>query len=286
MTALGVDHLQPVHGTGAGSGAWLLPALVAAVPSVLYLLGVARLRLHRGRPWSRLRTLSWLTGAVLLAVALSPPVASRHGDPVVHMAQHLLIGMYAPLALVLAAPVTLLLGVTPAPVGRRIGAVLRHPAVHVLSHPVTAAALATGGLVVLYGTPLYGLSTRSTVVHAFVTGHLLAAGLLFSWAVAGPDPAPRRPGIPTRVGVLVVSAAAHAAGAKLLYARAGRLPPGTTSPSTRWETAAQWMYYGGDLAELLLAAALFALWYRRGLRSEPRRSRHPVPLGENRTWDP
>jgi putative membrane protein len=35
------------------------------------------------------------------------------------------------------------------------------------------------------------------------------------------------------------------------------------------------MYYGGDLAELALAAALFATWYRRRATASPGRVRPP-----------
>jgi putative membrane protein len=37
------------------------------------------------------------------------------------------------------------------------------------------------------------------------------------------------------------------------------------------EQAAQWMYYGGDIAEILLATALFASWYQQRGRRQPRR---------------
>ena len=33
------------------------------------------------------------------------------------------------------------------------------------------------------------------------------------------------------------------------------------------EQAARWMYYGGDLAEVVLAVLLFAEWYRRRARA-------------------
>ncbi|MBB4911490.1 cytochrome c oxidase assembly protein [Actinophytocola algeriensis] len=81
---------------------------------------------------------------------------------------------------------------------------------------------------------------------------------MFTWSIAGPDSAPRRPGMPTRVVALVLAVAAHSVLAKVLYARA---PEGPDGEAVR--EAAQLMYYGGDLAELALAAALFAIWYRR-----------------------
>lgn len=50
----------------------------------------------------------------------------------------------------------------------------------------------------------------------------------------------------------------HALLAKLMYGRGW--PRGTPHSLAEIQQAAQWMYYGGDLTEVLLAAALFASW--------------------------
>lgn len=244
--------------------AWILPALVLLVPAAAYLVLALRWSARRGQRWSSLRTASWLLGLVLVAAALAPPLsaAARH-DPMAHMAQHLLIGMYGPLALVLAAPVTLFLGATTTQTARRLSWLLRTPVVQTLSHPAVATLLSAGGLWVLYATPLFEATMSSALVHHLVLLHLVASGCLFTWAVAGPDPAPRRPGMLVRLAALLVSAASHALLAKTLYARAGEWPPGAHGSVERLEEAAQLMYYGGDVAEILLAVVLFAWWYSR-----------------------
>ncbi|MEE6274239.1 cytochrome c oxidase assembly protein [Georgenia sp. MJ206] len=265
------DHAAHAAGAGSGLAAWLVPALLALALLAAYGAGARAYRRRRGRPWDPRRTASWVLGALLVAAAVSPPASAwAHADPRGHMAQHLVLGMYAPLALVLAAPVSLLLGASEPPTARRVTAVLRLRGVHVLSHPGVAAVLATGSLFVLYLTPLYALTLTEPVVHTALNVHLVLAGALYTWAIAGPDPAPRRPGMGVRVGVLLLSAGAHAFLAKLLYARAGD-PAG--------EAAAQWMYYGGDVAELLLATALFAWWYeyRPGQARRSRATRKPAP---------
>src|SRR5690606_5215246 len=100
--------------------------------------------------------------------------------------------------------------------------------------------------------------------HQLIHLHYLLAGCLYAWVVAGPDPAPRRPGLAGRVALLVAASAAHACLAKLLYAGADRLPPGLADRDpAAWQAAAELMYYGGTGADLLLATALFAAWYRR-----------------------
>jgi putative membrane protein len=254
---------------------WLLPLALGAAPLVAYLLTVRTYARRRLRPWRRPRTVAFALGCAALGVGLSPVLDSwAHADLRGHMAQHLLVGMYAPLGLVLAAPVSLLLGAVGPDAGRRIAGLLRSTPVHLLGHPVTAAVLSTGGLVVLYLTPVYARSTQEPLLHHLVHLHLLLAGCLFTWAVAGPDPAPGRPGLAMRTAVLVVSAGAHSVLAKLLFARAGELPVGAGLDPAEVEAAAPWMYYGGDVAELALAAALFASWYRVRQR---RRSRTSMP---------
>ena len=246
---------------------WLTPVLVVTVAAGVYVAGMLAYRARRGRPWSAWRAASWLVGTALVAIALSPALGAVVMEARGHMVQHLLLGMLGPFALVMGAPVSLLLGSTAPPVGRAVGRVLRSPAFHLAAHPVTAAAVHVGGLFALYLTPLYAASVQHGVVHHLVHVHFLAVGYLFAWAIAGPDPAPRRPGIGMRTAVLVLAAGAHSYLGKLLYARAGELPPGAGHSVGEVEAAAQWMYYGGDVAELLLAAALFATWYRHAGRS-------------------
>ena len=248
------------HGAGTSAAVWLLPVLVAILLVAGYLVGVARLR-RNGRRWSGGRTASFLLGAVVVGVALSPAVDA--GTAGGRMAQHLMLGMYAPIALALGAPLTLLLAGLPVPARRPIAVVLRSRPLHLLSHVATAAVLGVGALYLLYLTPLYALSTRSEVVHHLLHLHFLLSGYLFAWAVAGPDPAPRRPGMAVRLSVLVATGGAHSFLAKLLYSRAPGLPAGSGHNVSEIQVAAQWMYYAGHGADLLLLIALFGAWYRR-----------------------
>ena len=134
------------------------------------------------------------------------------------MLQHLLLGMYAPLALALGAPMTVLLAALPQRSRRPVAALLRSPSLHGLTHVATAAVLSVGGLHLLYLTPLYALTTRSELAHHLLHAHLLLAGYLFAWAVAGPDPAPRRPGI-GRIAAVIVAGGAHSFLARLVCPR-------------------------------------------------------------------
>jgi putative membrane protein len=267
-----------VHGAHAPGGTdatgWLLVALLVLVPSIAY-LSAARARRAAGRNWPARRAAGFILGLVLVAVAASPGMheLGRH-DPRGHVIQHLLLGMFAPFALVLAAPVTLLLSVLPVPCRGTARSLLRSRALHGLAHPATAGVLDMGGLYLLYLTPLYTFTTTNALAHHVVNLHFLLAGYLFTWSIAGPDPAPRRPAITIRALVLIAAGAAHAYLAKLLYARAPELPRGSSHDLGQVQAAAQLMYYGGDLAELALAVALFATWYRIGRAVQTENTKH------------
>jgi putative membrane protein len=213
------------------------------------------------RGWPVRRALAFLAGCTLLVVALSP-VFDRYADADFggHMAQHLLLAMLAPLLLVLAAPLTLLLRQLPHRQARGLGRLLHRRSVHVLAHPVAALVLASGGLMALYFTPLYEVSTRSDAVHGLVHVYLLASGLLFAWAIAGPDPGPGRPPVLVRLVVLGAAVAVHATVAQLLYAG---LLVDVHEPAAEMQAAGSLMYFGGDTAELLLAVALLFTWRPR-----------------------
>ena len=256
----------------------LLVALTLAVAAG-YLLLAARRR-HEPRGWSTWRTGAFLTGSALLVLALLPGLIPYGDDDFRgHMLQHLSIGMLAPLGLVLGAPVTLLLRSLPARHGRGIGRVLRSRPAHVIAHPVTALLLNLGGLAALYGTPLYGATGAHPVLHDLVHVHFLVAGYLFAWVIAGPDPAPRRPSVKARLVILGVAVAGHAIISQLLYAG---LVVHVAVPAEQLHGGAVFMYYGGDITELLLAFALVVTWrprrptVARGAAGSPYDSGRPV----------
>ncbi|MBG0831845.1 cytochrome c oxidase assembly protein [Planomonospora sp. ID67723] len=266
MTALPSAHAH------AGPGAWLPVAALAAVAGGYLLLAARRRR--AGRAWSRRRSRSFLTGCALLAWATGPDLLPfAESDFRGHMLQHLLIGMLAPLALALAAPITLLLGTLPTSWGRRLGRALRSRPARLLAHPVTALLLTAGGLIALYATPLYALTATTPWAHHLVHVHFLAAGYLFAWVIAGVDPAPHPPSVPFRLVVLGAAITTHAVLSQLMYAG---LFIDLPVPAEQRRGGAELMYYGGDIAELLLALALLATWRPRRPRPEQHRSNSPA----------
>ncbi|MFE7750715.1 cytochrome c oxidase assembly protein [Streptomyces sp. NPDC057428] len=252
----------------------LLTVFVVLLAGGYVLLAGRARRRNPQAGWSRWRTGWFLAGCALLAAGLLPPIAPwAHGDFRGHMLQHLLIGMYAPLGLVLGAPVTLLLRNLPADKGRRLTGLVRSRPVHVPANPVTALVLIVATLGLLYFTPIYNTLSAHTWLHWLLHAHFLLAGCLFTHAIAGPDPAPARPGVPVRLVVLGVAIAAHAVISQLMY---GGFGINIHAPVDQVQGGAQIMYYGGDIAELLLAVALVATWRRRpATRRAPRPQRRP-----------
>lgn len=243
----------------AGVTTWL-SILILVLVLMAYMAGVAKVK-KAGKSWSSLRTICFISGTGMLLFALSPPLASvAHHDLRGHMAQHLLIGMLAPLGFVLAAPLTLCLRILPADKARKITSLLASRPFHLISHPLTALFLNIGGMYLLYLTPLFAAMQTSLWIHYLVHFHFLAAGYLFVWSIAGPDPAPKRPALRLRLLVLFVSMATHAWLSKLMYAYG--FPRNTTHSIEEIQDASKLMYYGGDLAEVLLAIALFLIWRR------------------------
>ncbi|TDQ46120.1 cytochrome c oxidase assembly protein [Actinorugispora endophytica] len=263
------------HGHPAGSAPG--PAVLLAAAAVLsavaaYLAAAARLR-RRGDAWPRARDAFFgAGGTALAAAALAVPPG---GAFTAHMLQHLAVGMVAPLLLVLARPLTLLLRTLgPGRTRRRLLAVLHSRAAAWLVFPPLAAVLDIGGLWVLYRTPLLAATHHHPLVHAAVHAHVLAAGLLFSLAVCRLDPLRRRWGLAWRSTALLGAGAAHAVLAKTLYAVP---PPGTGFPAADLRTGAKLMYYGGDLVEVALAAVLAVQWYAAAGRAQARARRHGRP---------
>ncbi|MFD0687649.1 cytochrome c oxidase assembly protein [Actinomadura fibrosa] len=274
-------HDHQMHADG-GSG-WQTPLVAAGVIAlaVAYLAVVVRARHRTGdRPGARTQTFAraaaFLTGCALIGVALLPPVAPfAHHDFRGHMIQHLLLGMYAPLALVLGAPMTALLRALPPVHARKVTAVLRSRPAELLAHPVTALLLSAGSVAVVYGTPVYNAAAERPVLHWLLHLHLLLAGYLFAWVIAGPDPGPSRPGVPARLVVLGAAIALHASISQLMY---GGFLIDVDAPIAQVRGGAELMYYGGDIAELLLAAALVATWHpaRRLARRGPEATARPA----------
>jgi putative membrane protein len=257
------------HGTGADSG--FVPAVIIgalAVVALFYVVPAVRNRARR--PWPLYRSVLWIAGLSALLIATVGPVANASETSFsAHMIGHLLVGMLAPLLLVLAAPITLALrslNVVPA---RRLSALLRMPVVRFFVHPIPATVLNVGGLWLLYTTGLFAAMHNNAVLMFAVHAHVFIAGYLFTASMISIDPAPHRPGYLYRAVVLVVALGGHDILAKYLYGH----PPDGVSPGQA-EAGGMVMYYGGDAIDLVLMIVLCSQWFAA---TRPRANREFSP---------
>jgi cytochrome c oxidase assembly factor CtaG len=195
----------------------------------------------------------------LVAVALLAPLDERLSG---HMAQHLILGVAAPLCIAAGAPVRLALGAlrNPRPLAR---------ALHALPlTPLTGWVAFTAVLLGTHLTGLFELAVHHPFVHGLEHVALLVAGLLFWTPLVGADPLPHRPGPAARLAWLLAAMPPMGLiGARLLTG--GVAFPSYPSPADQ-RTAAGLMWGAGSL---LMAAATVAIVFAALLREEARQRR-------------
>jgi putative copper resistance protein D len=247
-----------------------------------YVIGVRRLRV-RGRSWPTARTVAFLSGLALVLVATESGIAAY--DEVLfslHIVQHILLGMVAPLLLVLGAPITLALQAGSRPAQRRILHVLRSGPVKVLTHPLTAWLLFGASIVTLYFTPLYELSLRNGWFHVATHAYFVLAGCLFLAHVVGLDPIPHALGYGARLLYVVVLLPFHTfVGVALLtmntviasgwYDRVAR--PSGARPLADQRTGAGLLWVSGELFGLLCIGIVVHQWMSAEERAAARHDR-------------
>lgn len=177
---------------------WLL-GTASIVAAAVYLVGVRRLH-RRGVRWPPGRTAAWLVGCAMVLVATSSGLARYASAQFsLHMIEHMVLGMVAPILLALGGPVTLALRVLPA-AGRDQVPGLREGIVSVmhcrfmrfLTHPLIVFALFVSSFYALYFTSLFEVMITSHVGHVWMSIHFLAVGYLYYWMIIGVDPGPRQ----------------------------------------------------------------------------------------------
>ncbi len=244
-----------------------LVASLLVVVAAAYLFAVMRLA-GRGVRWRWPRTAAFLGGLLAIAVALASPLAVEDERFPIHVIQHLLLGMIAPLLLALSAPLTLLLRTLPRPPRQRVVRLLHFRPLRWIAHPSIGAVLSIGAMYALYLTPLYAATLRHPALHLLMHAHFLLAGYLFSWSLIGLDPIPHRASFLIRAVVLILALGAHGTLAKLLYADgASVVGLQVAVVSVRdWRLGTQIMWYGGDGVDVALVFAFFLQWYVAGGR--------------------
>lgn len=195
----------------------LIFGTLAIVLAFVYLRGVARLR-ARGDDWPIGRTVSWLSACAVLLFATSSGVG-RYAPAMfsVHMAQHMMLSMLAPILFALGGPVLLALRAIP-PAGRDqppgprewILAAVHNPVSRFMTQPVVAAVFFVAGFYALYLGGLFDKFVGEHGAHLAMNLHFLVSGYLFYWVVIGIDPKPRQVEPITKIGMVFGSLPFHA----------------------------------------------------------------------------
>ncbi|WP_299036213.1 cytochrome c oxidase assembly protein [uncultured Pseudokineococcus sp.] len=269
---------------------WLLITLGLALA---YGAGVARLR-RRGDRWPVGRVVAFALGLLVLAYMTSG-APSAYGRTVfsAHMVQHMVLSMLIPVLLVLGAPMTLALR---AIARRRDGSrgvrewlvvLTESRYLRLVSHPVVAAVLFAGSLIVFYYTPLFELALSTHVGHELMMVHFLGVGYLFANALVGIDPGPNRPSYPLRIVLLFATMAFHAFfGIAIISSET--LLAGSWFSSTGWgidalddqRTGGGIAWGIGEFPTLLLVVAVAIQWARSDERDQRRGDRTADRTGE------
>jgi putative copper resistance protein D len=255
--------------------------LVAALAAA-YLAGKGRLA-RRGRRWSSARTVAFLSGSAVVAVATQTGIA-RYDTTLfsVHVVQHVLLGMVAPVLFALGAPITLVLQAGHPATKALLRRILDSRLVSAVTHPLVATALFVFTLPALYFTPVYEWSLRYPAVHAWLHIHFLVVGVLFAEAVVGIDLNRHRWSHPARLGLVAATVPLHAfLGVALLssttviaadwYAGTGRAWGASALSDQR--TGAGILWAAGELFGLALGAVVLARWMAHSEREARRHDR-------------
>jgi putative copper resistance protein D len=263
--------------TQARFDSWLAVGLVVAAG--LYLYGVHRLRL-RGDRWPVHRTVFFLGPGLgsIAAVTLSGLGAYDTTLLSVHMIQHMMLAMVAPIFLALGAPVTLALRTLPRRPRHGLRAVVHSRVARVLAFPLVAYAIFVANPFILYFSGLYRLTLESSVLHELVHAHFIATGCLFFWPLLGLDPLPGRWPYPGRALLMLLSTPFHAV-LGLTIMQSTTLIGGDWYPSLglSWadpfadqKVAGGVLWAGGEVVSVAMIAVLVVQWMRQSEREAAR----------------
>ena len=260
----------------------------------LYIKGVVILS-RRGDKWPVGRTISFACGIAILDFATSGGLGVYALFSFeYHMIAHMVIGMLAPIAIVLGAPITLALralplGRTPDERGLRgtLIAFLHSRYSVLLTNPLTALALFDGSLFVLYFTNLFGDLMQSHAGHLFMNLHFFLAGFLFFHVIIGIDPNPRKIHHLIRIVMLFAAMSIHAFFAISLLATTTLIDQGYYgSLQTPWlgdlladqHAAGSIAWAMGEIPIIFALIATFIQWMRDDSREAKRIDRNEARM--------
>lgn len=263
--------------------AWDFPfwgVLPIVVVGALYLYGTRVLR-RRGDAWPLARTVSFVVlGLGSIAVANFSFLGVY--DTVLfwlHMVQHMLLNMIAPVFLVAGAPMTLMLRTLPKRPRAILIKVVHSFVAKALLFPPFTTALMIGSPFVLYLTGLYDFTLRNDLAHDLLHVWFVTVGCMFFFPLLGVDPVPMKMPYPIRFLLFLLTMPFHAflgtiiMGSATLIAEDWYVAFDRTwgpSPLFDQQLAGGLMWGTGDLTMLSAIIAIFVQWYRDSQREARR----------------
>jgi putative membrane protein len=256
---------------------WLSASLLAVALAYLY----AAWRLHRrGDRWPVLRTVAFLIPGLggIAAVTLTGVGTYDTTLLSVHMVQHMVLSMIAPIFLALGAPVTLALRTIPHGARRVLLSVLHSRVAKVWTYPLFAYGLFVATPFALYFTGLYELTMRNELVHELVHLHFIAVGCLFFWPLLGIDPLPGRWPYPGRAMLMFLSTPFHTVlGLTVMQSTVllggdwyPSLELGWADPFDDQRLAGGILWAGGEVVSVTMLGVLVIQWMRHAEREARR----------------
>lgn len=221
----------------------------------------ARTLARRGAPVPSWRIVSFAAGLLLLAVAYSPPLESLTDERfAAHMAQHLLLGDLAPLAL--------LAGLN-GPLLRPLLALGPLRALRVLAHPLIALPLWTANLYLWHLPFAYEAAIANDAVHALEHAAFFITGVLMWAPVLEILPAPLWFGTAAKLGyVVVVRIATTILGNVFLWTEDVIYDPYLGAGASDQALAGALMTIEGSIVTLAAFAWLFLRLFSEGERRQ------------------
>ena len=257
---------------------WL--PLMGILAMGLWYLRAVRVLHRRGDAWPVGRTLSFVVGGLgTLLLATEGPLAVYDTALLsVHMVQHMLISMIAPIFFALGAPVTLALRTFVRPLHSALVWLLHSRYMKILAFPIVSGAIAVANPWALYFTPFYEATLRNPLLHNFNHLHFLVVGCVWTFALIGIDPMPRV-GYPLRMLAVFLTMPFHAflgltiMGQQNLIAGDWYLDSGRTwgaSPADDQALAGGILWAAGEIVSLAIFFALMVQWARASAREARR----------------
>ena len=272
--------------------AFILGAIFVAV--ALYIKGV-RVLSKRGDSWPVGRTVAFALGIAAIDFATSGGlgVFAKFSFEY-HMIAHMVLGMIAPIGIVLGAPITLALRTLP--IGRNpeergvrgtLIALMHSKPTSIFTNPIVILAIFDGSLFILYFTSLFGGMMQSHAGHLIMNVHFILAGILFFHVIIGVDPNPRKVPHIVRIVILFAAMSIHAFFSIALISTSTLLDQGYyKSLESPWlgdlladqHAGGSIGWAMGEIPILLALVATFIQWMRDDSREAKRIDRNEARL--------